>query len=117
MLVYSCCDVTVVVTSLFTEVPGSFQSLSVVYVPVAVAQWIALLTAGGKVVSSNPTTVMRDVPLLNLSCPELGVLWAQWESWDHTAELHPLHGCVLVFYKVLEHDHRCSSSRAWLTPG
>ena len=26
--------------------------------------------------------------------PELGVLWAQWEGWNHTAELHPLHGCV-----------------------
>ena len=28
------------------------------------------------------------------SYPELGVLWAQWEGWNHTAELHPLHGCV-----------------------
>ena len=26
--------------------------------------------------------------------PELGVLWAQWEGWNHTAELHPLNGCI-----------------------
>ena len=26
---------------------------------------------------------------------ELGVLYAQWEGWNHTAELHPLHGICL----------------------
>ena len=25
--------------------------------------------------------------------PRVGVLWAQWEDWDHTVELHPLYGC------------------------
>ena len=37
---------------------------------------------------------MRDFSALAGSYPELGVLWAQWEGWNHTAELHPLHGCV-----------------------
>ena len=26
--------------------------------------------------------------------PRAEVQWAQWEGWDHTSELHPLHGCV-----------------------
>ena len=26
--------------------------------------------------------------------PRAGSLWAQREGWNHTAELHPLHGCV-----------------------
>ena len=25
--------------------------------------------------------------------PRVSVLWAQWEDWDHTVELHPLYGC------------------------
>ena len=28
------------------------------------------------------------------SYPKPGVLWAQCEGWSHTAQLHPLHGCV-----------------------
>ena len=39
-------------------------------------------------------SVMWDFSALAGSYPELGVLWAQWEGWNHTAELHPLHGCV-----------------------
>ena len=38
--------------------------------------------------------VMWDFSALAGSYSELGVLWAQWEDWNHTAELHPLHGCV-----------------------
>ena len=45
-------------------------------------------------VGSNPIRVMWDFSALAGSYPELGVLWAQWEVWNHTAELHPLHGCV-----------------------
>ena len=26
--------------------------------------------------------------------PRAGSVWAQWEGWNHTAELHPLNGCV-----------------------
>ena len=26
--------------------------------------------------------------------PRVGMLWALWEGWDHTAEFHPLQGCV-----------------------
>jgi len=38
---------------------------------------------------------MWDFSALAGSYPELGrVLWAQWEDWNHTAELHPLNGCV-----------------------
>ena len=59
-----------------------------------VAQWLARRTVGRKVVGSNPIRVMWDFSVLAGSYPELGVLWAQWEGWDHTAELHPLHGCV-----------------------
>ena len=24
---------------------------------------------------------------------KLGVLWAQWEGWNHTTKLYPHHGC------------------------
>jgi len=34
---------------------------------------------------------MWDFFTLTSSYPELGVLWAQWEGWDNTAELHPPH--------------------------
>jgi len=37
---------------------------------------------------------MWDYSALTRSYPELGVLWAQWEGWDHTAEPHPLHESV-----------------------
>jgi len=37
---------------------------------------------------------MWDFSALAGSYTELGVLWAQWEGWNHTAELHPIHGCV-----------------------
>ena len=26
-------------------------------------------------------------------CAKLGVLWAQWEDWNHATKLYPLHGC------------------------
>ena len=51
-------------------------------------------TTGRKVWGSNPIRVKWDFSALAGSYPELGVLWAQWEGWNHTAELHPLHGCV-----------------------
>ena len=59
-----------------------------------VAQWLARRTVGWKVWGSNPIRVMWDFSALAGSYPELGVLWVQWEGWNHTAELHPLHGCV-----------------------
>ena len=62
--------------------------------PAPVAQWLARRTVGRKVWGSNPIRVMWDFSALAGSYPELGVLWAQWEGWNHTAELHPLHGCV-----------------------
>ena len=40
------------------------------------------------------SSVMWDFSALAGSYPELGVLWVQWEGWDHTAELHPLHARV-----------------------
>ena len=63
-------------------------------VPAPVAQWLARRTVGRKVWGSNPIRVMWDFSALAGSYPELGVLWAQWEGWNHTAELHPLNGCV-----------------------
>ena len=62
--------------------------------PAPVAQWLALRTVGRKVWGSNPIRVMRDFSALASSYPELGVLRAQWEGWNHTAELHPFHGCI-----------------------
>ena len=63
--------------------------------PAPVAQWLARRTVGRKVWGSNPIRVMWDFSALAGSYPELGrVLWAQWEGWNHTAELHPLNGCV-----------------------
>ena len=62
--------------------------------PAPVAQWLACRTVGRKVWGSNPIRVMWDFSALAGSYPELGVLWAQWEGWNHTAELHPLNGCV-----------------------
>ena len=62
--------------------------------PAPVAQWLARRTVGRKVWGSNPIRVMWDFSALAGSYPELGVLWAQWEGWNHTAELHPIHGCV-----------------------
>ena len=59
-----------------------------------VAQWLARRTVGRKVWGLNPIRVMWDFSALAGSYPELGVLWAQWEGWNHTAELHPLNGCV-----------------------
>ena len=59
-----------------------------------VAQWLARRIVGRKAWGSNPIRVMWDFSALAGSYPELGVLWAQWEGWNHTAELHPLHGCV-----------------------
>ena len=59
-----------------------------------VAQWLARRTVGRKVWGSNPIRVMWDFSALAGSYPELGVLWAQWVGWNHTAELHPLNGCV-----------------------
>ena len=56
---------------------------------------LVLQTAGWKVVGSNPSRVIWDFSALTGSYPELGVLWVQWEGWDHTAELHPHCGCVL----------------------
>ena len=26
--------------------------------------------------------------------PRAEIQWAQWEGWNHTSKLHPLHGCV-----------------------
>ena len=63
-------------------------------IPAPVAQWLARRTVGRKVWGSNPIRVMWDFSALAGSYPELGVLWAQWEGWNHTAELHPLNGCV-----------------------
>ena len=63
--------------------------------PAPVAQWLARRTVGRKVWGSNPISVMWDFSALAGSYPELGVLWAQWEGWNHTAELHPLHGMRL----------------------
>ena len=65
-----------------------------VNIPAPVAQWLARRTVGRKVWGSNPIRVMWDFSALAGSYPELGVLWAQWEGWNHTAELHPLNGCV-----------------------
>ena len=65
------------------------------HTPAPVAQWLARRTVSRKVWGSNPIRVMWDFSALAGSYPELGVLWAQWEGWNHTAELHPLHGCVL----------------------
>ena len=62
--------------------------------PAPVAQWLACQTVGRKAWGSNPIRVMWDFSALAGSYPELGVLWAQWEGWNHTAELHPLNGCV-----------------------
>ena len=62
--------------------------------PAPVAQWLARRIVGRKAWGSNPIRVMWDFSALAGSYPELGVLWAQWEGWNHTAELHPLHGCV-----------------------
>ena len=58
--------------------------------PAPVAQWLASRTAGRKVWGSNPIRVMWDFSALAGSYPELGLLWAQWEGWNHTAALHPL---------------------------
>ena len=68
--------------------PNLFSSIILIHTsafsqPAPVAQWLA-----------NPIRVMWDFSALAGSYPELGVLWAQWEGWNHTAELHPLHGCV-----------------------
>ena len=62
--------------------------------PAPVSQWLARRTVGRKVWGSNPIRVIWDFSALAGSYPELGVLWAQWEGWNHTAELHPLHGCI-----------------------
>ena len=62
--------------------------------PAPIAQWLARRTVGRKVWGSNPIRIMGDFSALAGSYPELGLLWAQWEGWNHTAELHPLHGCV-----------------------
>ena len=62
--------------------------------PAPVSQWLARRTVGRKVWGSNPIRVMWDFSALAGSYPELGVLWAQWEGWNHTAELLPLHGCI-----------------------
>ena len=67
-------------------------SLNVYAAPVA--QWLARRTVGRKVLGSNPIRVMWDFSALVASYPELGVLWAQWEGWNHTAELQPLRGSV-----------------------
>ena len=56
--------------------------------PAPVARWLAHQTAGWKVLGLNPVRVMAG------SYPELGVLWAQWEGRNHSAELHPLHGYI-----------------------
>ncbi len=69
-------------------------SSKIVLPPAPVAQWLARRTVGRKVWGSNPIRVMWDFSALAGSYPELGVLWAQWEGWNHTAELHPLNGCV-----------------------
>ena len=50
--------------------------------------------ASRKVLGSNPIKLMWDFSALGGSYPELGVLWAQWEGWNHAAELHPLNGYV-----------------------
>ena len=67
---------------------------TLIFIPAPVAQWLARRTVGRKVWGSNPIRVMWDFSALAGSYPELGVLWAQWEGWNHTAELHPLNGCV-----------------------
>ena len=67
---------------------------TIIHFSAPVAQWLARRTVGRKVWGSNPIRVMWDFSALAGSYPELGVLWAQWEGWNHTAELHPLHGCV-----------------------
>ena len=61
--------------------------------PAPVAQWLARRTVGRKVWGSNPISHVGFFSPGQL-LPELGVLWAQWECWNHIAELHPLHGCV-----------------------
>ena len=61
--------------------------------PAPVAQWLARRTVGRKVWGSNPISHVGFFGPGRL-LPELGVLWAQWEGWNHTAELHPLNGCV-----------------------
>ena len=78
------------VTALVCKMSGLKSALE----PAPVAQWLARRTVGRKVWGSNPIRVMWDFSALAGSYPELGVLWAQWEGWNHTAELHPLHGCV-----------------------
>ena len=70
------------------------DELNILTAPAPVAQWLARRTVGRKVWGSNPIRVMWDFSALAGSYPELGVLWAQWEGWNHTAELHPLNGCV-----------------------
>ena len=60
----------------------------------ALLSCLARRIAGRKILDSNPIRVMWDFSALAGSCPELGVLQAQWEGWNHTAELHTLHGCV-----------------------
>ena len=71
-----------------------YKRLTHSFRPAPVAQWLARRTVGRKVWGSNPIRVMWDFSALAGSYPELGVLWAQWEGWNHTAELHPLNGCV-----------------------
>ena len=73
------------------ESPGEIKSREL---PAPVAQWLARRIVGRKAWGSNPIRVMWDFSALAGSYPELGVLWAQWEGWNHTAELHPLNGCV-----------------------
>ena len=38
--------------------------------------------------------IMWDFSALAGSCRGLGVLWAQWEGWNLTAELRPINECV-----------------------
>ena len=46
--------------------------------------------------SSFFSSFFKDIspPALTASCPELRAPQAQWEGWDRTADLHPLHGHV-----------------------
>ena len=70
-----------------------------------------------KIWGSNPIRVMWDFSALAGSCLELGVLWAQWEGWNHTAQLHPLHRCIFEGVSLIDQHCRCHSSQAWLTLG
>ena len=62
--------------------------------PAAMALWLALRNANGKVLGSNLTKVMWKFSSLTGSYLEMGMPLAQRGGWNHGAELPPLHRYV-----------------------